>query len=218
VVRASRARARRVHRLTHGAGSACGDAWRWWRGGDPSTRRASARAECQLKLIRYARVDPEAGTVEVGAGSTWGDVDHATHAFGLAAPSGIISTTGVGGLTLGGGLGHLTRTCGLTIDNLIAADVVLADGPVVRADERQHPDLLWALRGGGGNFGVVTSFVFKAHPIHTDYAGLMLWEIEQALGVMRWYREFIAQAPDDLNGVFAHHSSRGIAGHILARG
>src|SRR5512135_32954 len=106
-----------------------------------------------LSRIRYTHVDPQAGTVRVGGGSTWGDVDHATHAFGLAVPSGIISTTGVGGLTLGGGLGHLTRKCGLTIDNLLAADVVLADGSFVTASEDEHSDLFWALRGGGGNFG-----------------------------------------------------------------
>src|SRR5438034_5863021 len=156
-----------------------------------------------LSLMRYTHVDTEAGTILVGGGCTWGDVDHATHAFGLAVPSGIISTTGVGGLTLGGGIGHLTRKCGLTIDNLIGADVVLADGRLVTANERHHEDLFWALRGGGGNFGVVTSFVFQAHPIHTDYAGPMLWDIDKAPEVMQWYREFITQAPDDLNGSFA---------------
>ncbi len=156
-----------------------------------------------LSLIRYVQVNPEARTVRVGGGSTWGDVDHATHAFGLAVPSGIISTTGVGGLTLGGGLGHLSRKCGLAIDNLIGADVVLADGRFVTAYEQQNQDLLWALRGGGGNFGVVTSFVYKAHPIHTVYAGPMLWELEQASEVMQWYREVITRAPDDLNGFFA---------------
>src|SRR5258707_7943337 len=156
-----------------------------------------------LSLIRYTHVDPEAGTVRVGGGCTWGDVDHATHAFGLAVPSGIISTTGVGGLTLGGGLGHLTRKCGLTIDNLISADVVLADGRVVTADEWHNEDLFWALRGGGGNFGVVTEFVFKANPIHTVYGGPMLWEMDQAPEVMKLYREVITQAPDDLNGFFA---------------
>jgi FAD/FMN-containing dehydrogenase len=156
-----------------------------------------------LSLIRYTHVDPETRTVRVGGGCTWGDVDHATHAFGLAVPSGIISTTGVGGLTLGGGLGYLTRKCGLAIDNLIAADIVLADGRFVTADEKQHADLFWALRGGGGNFGVVTSFVFKAHPISTVYAGPMLWELTQAPEVMKWYREVIMQAPDDLNGFFA---------------
>src|SRR5881392_95455 len=102
-----------------------------------------------LGLIKYTRVDPAARTVIVGGGCTWGDVDHATHAFGLATPSGIISTTGVGGLTLGGGIGHLTRACGLSIDNLLAVDVVLADGQVVTASPEQHQDLFWAVRGGG---------------------------------------------------------------------
>jgi FAD/FMN-containing dehydrogenase len=156
-----------------------------------------------LSGIRYVRVDPQARLVHVGGGCTWGDVDHATHAFGLAVPTGIISTTGVGGLTLGGGLGHLTRKCGLTIDNLAAADLVLADGSFVTASEGSNPDLYWAIRGGGGNFGVVTSFVFKAHPIHTDYAGPMLWDLHRTTEVMQWYREFLPQAPDDLNGFFA---------------
>ena len=156
-----------------------------------------------LSLIRYTHVDPVARTVRVGGGCTWGEVDHATHAFSLAVPSGIISTTGVGGLTLGGGLGYLTRKYGLAIDNLIAADVVLADGRLVTANESRNADLFWALRGGGGNFGVVTSFVFKANPVHTVYGGPMLWEMDQAPAVMKWYREFIMQAPDDLNGFFA---------------
>src|SRR5947209_7533953 len=112
-----------------------------------------------LSSMKGTHVDPEARTVRVAGGCTWGDVDHATHAFGLATPSGIISTTGVGGLTLGGGLGHLTRACGLTIDNLLAVDGVLADGQVVTASPVRHQDLFWALRGGGGNFGVVTSFL-----------------------------------------------------------
>jgi FAD/FMN-containing dehydrogenase len=156
-----------------------------------------------LSSMRYTHVDPEAGTVRVGGGSTWADVDHATHAFDLAVPTGIISTTGVGGLTLGGGLGHLTRKCGLTIDNLVSADLVLADGTFVTASEWRHEDLFWAIRGGGGNFGVVTSFLFKSHRIHTDYAGPMLWEIDEAPDVMRWYRKFIKEAPDDINGFFA---------------
>jgi len=155
-----------------------------------------------LSSIRYTHVDPEAGTVRVGGGSTWADVDHATHAFGLAVPTGIISTTGVGGLTLGGGLGHLTRKCGLTIDNLLSADLVLADGSFVTASEWRHEDLFWAIRGGGGNFGIVTSFLFKTHRIHTDYAGPMLWEIDEAPDVMRWYRKFIMEAPDDISGFF----------------
>ncbi|MFZ3375604.1 MAG: FAD-binding oxidoreductase [Chthoniobacterales bacterium] len=156
-----------------------------------------------LGPIKYARVDPAARTVTVGAGCTWGDVDHATHAFGLATPSGIISTTGVGGLTLGGGIGHLTRKCGLTIDNLLSADVVLADGKFVKANADENPDLYWALRGGGGNFGVVTSFTFKLHRIDTVYGGPMLYELSETAEVMKWYRDLIATAPDDLNGFFA---------------
>ena len=155
-----------------------------------------------LSLIRYTHVDPEAGTVRVGGGCTWGDVDHATHAFGRAVPTGIISTTGVAGLTLGGGIGHLTRKCGLTIDNLVSADLVLGDGRFVTANEWRNEDLFWAIRGGGGNFGVVTSFVFKTHPIHTDYAGPMFWDLDQAPKVMKWYRDFITKAPDDVNGFF----------------
>ena len=156
-----------------------------------------------LAQIKYTRVDPAARTVTVGGGCTWGDVDHATHAFGLAVPSGIISTTGVGGLTLGGGIGHLTRKCGLTIDNLLSADVVLADGRFVKANADENPDLFWALRGGGGNFGVVTSFMFKLHKIDMIYGGPMLYELGEAAEVMEWYRELIPGAPDDLNGFFA---------------
>ena len=156
-----------------------------------------------LSGIKYTRVNPEARTVRVGGGCTWGDVDHATHAFGLATPTGIISTTGVGGLTLGGGIGHLTRKCGLTIDNLLAADLVLADGSFVTASADQNEDLYWAIRGGGGNFGVVTSFLFRSHPISTVYAGPMLWDLKQATEVMQWYREFSPSAPDDVNGFFA---------------
>jgi FAD/FMN-containing dehydrogenase len=156
-----------------------------------------------LSLIKYVHVDPATKTVRVGGGSTWGEVDHATHAFGLAIPSGIISTTGVGGLTLGGGLGHLTRQYGLTIDNLLGADVVLADGSFVVASADQSSDLFWAIRGGGGNFGVVTSFLFQAHPVELVSAGPMLWEIDQTADIMKWYRDFIAQAPEELNGFFA---------------
>jgi FAD/FMN-containing dehydrogenase len=156
-----------------------------------------------LSPLKYTRIDPLARTVRVGGGCTWGEVDHATHAFGMATPSGFISTTGVGGLTLGGGLGHLTRRFGLTIDNLLSADMVLADGSYVTASAKENEDLFWAIRGGGGNFGVATSFLFRLHPVSTVYAGPMLWGVEQATELMQWYREFIAQAPEDLNGFFA---------------
>src|SRR5437763_265056 len=156
-----------------------------------------------LTPLKDVQVDPQARTVRVGGGCTWGDVDRATGEHGLAAPSGIISTTGVGGLTLGGGLGHLTRKCGLAIDNLLEAEMVLADGRFVTANAQNHADLFWALRGGGGNFGVVTSFLFKLHPIDTVYAGPMLYELNEAAEVMKWYRELIPSAPDELNGWFA---------------
>jgi hypothetical protein len=156
-----------------------------------------------LAPIKYTRVDPAAKAVTVGGGCSWADVDHATHVFGMAVPSGVISTTGVGGLTLGGGIGHLTRKCGLTIDNMLSADVVLANGKFVRASAKENPDLFWALRGGGGNFGVVTAFTFKLHKIDTVYAGPMLYELSDAADVMKWYRQFIIKAPQDLNGWFA---------------
>jgi FAD/FMN-containing dehydrogenase len=156
-----------------------------------------------LSPMKGVRVDPAAKTARVGGGCVWGDVDHATHAFGLATPSGIISTTGVGGLTLGGGIGHLSRKCGLAIDNLLEADVVLADGSFVTANANANQDLYWAIRGGGGNFGVITSFLFKLHDIDTVYGGPMLWHIDRSADVLRWYREFITSAPDELNGWFA---------------
>jgi hypothetical protein len=156
-----------------------------------------------LSAIRYARVDPEARTVRVGGGTTWGEVDHATHGFGLATPSGIISTTGVAGLTLGGGIGHLTRKCGLTIDNLLEADMVLADGSFVTVAPDRHPDLFWAIRGGGGNFGIVTSFLFRLHPISTVVGGVMLWKLAQTAEVAQWYADFIRTAPDDISGFLA---------------
>jgi FAD/FMN-containing dehydrogenase len=155
-----------------------------------------------LERMKGVRVDPIARTARVEGGATWADVDHATHAFGLATPSGIISSTGVGGLTLGGGVGHLSRKYGLTIDNLLAADVVLADGSMVTASADEHPDLFWALRGGGGNFGVVTSFLFRLHPVDTVVAGPTFWDLGEAADVMRWYRDFIKEAPEDLTGFF----------------
>ena len=156
-----------------------------------------------LSAMRYVRVDPKKKTILVGGGSLWGDVDHAAHPFGLAVPAGIISTTGVGGLTLGGGVGHLTRQYGLTIDSILSVDMVLADGRFVTASPKENADLFWAIRGGGGNFGVVTAFLFKGHPAHTNYAGPMLWELEDAPAIMKWYRRFIKKAPKELNGFFA---------------
>ena len=156
-----------------------------------------------LSGMRYVHVDPSARTVRVGGGTTWGEVDHATHVFGLAVPSGVIASTGVGGLTLGGGMGYLTRKYGLTIDNLLSADMVLADGSFVVASADEKTDLFWAIRGGGGNFGVVTSFLFQAHPVKMVSAGPMLWELDEAPEILKWYREFMAHAPRDINGFFA---------------
>ncbi len=156
-----------------------------------------------LSHMRGVRVNARAGTAQVAGGCVWGDVDHATHAFGLAAASGIVSTTGVGGLTLGGGIGHLSRMCGLTIDNLVDVDLVLADGNQVTASHRQHEDLFWAVRGGGGNFGVATSFTFRLHPIRNVIAGPMFWQIEDAAEVMMKYQQFIMDAPEEINGFFA---------------
>jgi FAD binding domain/Berberine and berberine like len=151
-----------------------------------------------LSMMKGVRVDPASRTVRVDPGCTSGDVDHATHAFGLAVPFGIVSTTGVAGLTLGGGTGYLTRKYGLTIDNLLEADLVLPDGRFATASKTEHPDLFWALRGGGGNFGVVTSFLFQAHPVSMVYAGPIFWEATHAQKVMRAFREFLPQAPEDL--------------------
>lgn len=153
-----------------------------------------------LSPMKGIRVDPVADTVRVEAGCLQRDVDHATHAFGLAVPAGVISTTGISGLTLGGGHGYLTRKYGLTIDNLLEADLVLADGRFVTASSRENPDLFWAIRGGGGNFGVVTSLLFRAHPVHTVYAGLSFWGLDQAREALRWHRRFITEAPEDLYG------------------
>ena len=160
---------------------------------------------CDLSLLRSVEVDPKARTVKVGGGCTWSDVDAATSEFDLAVPCGIISTTGVGGLTLGGGLGHLTRMYGLSIDNLLGADMVLADGTQVHAGADENPDLYWAIRGGGGNFGVVTTFHFRANPVGTVQAGPTFWPIEQSTEVLSAYREFLPSAPRELTGFFAYH-------------
>ncbi|MBI5105883.1 MAG: FAD-binding oxidoreductase [Solirubrobacterales bacterium] len=155
-----------------------------------------------LSLMHDVQVDAGARTVRADGGCTWGEVDRATNPYGLATPSGIISTTGVGGLTLGGGLGHLTRKCGLAIDNLLEADVVLASGERVRASADEHPDLFWALRGGGGNFGVVTSFTFRLHEVGTVIGGPTFWPAEAGAEVLTAYRDFLPAAPRDLNGFF----------------
>jgi FAD/FMN-containing dehydrogenase len=158
-----------------------------------------------LSALRSVSVDPEARTVRVGGGCTWAEVDAATYPHGLAVPCGVISTTGVGGLTLGGGIGHLTRAHGLTIDNLLAAEIVLADGETVRASAAEEPDLFWALRGGGGNFGVVTEFTFQAHAVSDVVGGPTFWPIEQTEEVLRAYREFLPTLPNYATGFFAFH-------------
>ncbi|RWB78779.1 MAG: FAD-binding oxidoreductase [Mesorhizobium sp.] len=151
-----------------------------------------------LSMMKGVHVDPKTRTVRVGPGCNSGDVDHATHPFGLAVPAGIVSTTGVAGLTLGGGTGYLTRRYGLTVDNLVEADLVLADGRVVTASKNENPDLFWALRGGGGNFGVVTSFLFQAHPVNMIFGGPVFWEAKDAMAVMQTYRDYLPEAPEDL--------------------
>jgi hypothetical protein len=152
-----------------------------------------------LSLMRSVQVDPVLRTVRAGGGCLLSNLDHATHAFGLAVPSGLFSTTGIGGLALGGGLGHLTRGYGLTIDNLLEADLVLADGSYVKASPDERSDLFWAIRGGGGNFGVVVSFLLRAHPVNTVYGGPMLWQMSDAKAMMQWYRRFIVEAPNDIS-------------------
>ena len=152
-----------------------------------------------LSMMKSVRVDPASRTVRVEPGCSSADVDHATHAFGLAVPFGIVGSTGVAGLTLGGGTGYLTRKFGLTVDNLLEADVVLADGRFVTANGKEHPELFWALRGGGGNFGVVTSFLFQAHPVSMVFAGPIFWDAaKDGKAVMRAFRDFLPSAPEDL--------------------
>ena len=153
-----------------------------------------------LGRMRGVRVDARALTARAEGGATLGDLNHATHAFGLATTGGIISTTGVGGLTLGGGMGYLARKFGLTIDNLLSADVVTADGRMVVASDKENEDLFWALRGGGGNFGVVTSFEYRLHPVKDVYGGPIFFELDEADTVLHFYRDFIAGAPEEIGG------------------
>jgi len=156
-----------------------------------------------LGRMKGIRVDPAAQTARAEGGCTWGDFNHATHAFGLATTGGVVSTTGIAGLTLGGGMGYLSRRAGLSIDNLHSADVVLADGTFVTASERENPDLFWALRGGGGNFGVVTNFEYRLHPVRDIVGGAMFFEVDDAEEVMRAYDAYLTKAPRELYVLFA---------------
>jgi FAD/FMN-containing dehydrogenase len=151
-----------------------------------------------MSPMKRISVDPDAATVRAEAGCTQSEVDHAASAYGLAVPAGIVSSTGIAGLTLGGGSGYLTRQHGLTIDNLLSAEIVLANGIAVTASETECPDLFWALRGGGGNFGVVTSFTYRARPVTDVYAGPIFYDIAHAGEIMRWYRDFLPRAPREL--------------------
>ena len=156
-----------------------------------------------LSMMKEIKVDKEAKKVKVSGGCLLKEIDAATHEAGMVVPSGIFGTTGVGGITLGGGLGNLTRRFGLAIDNLLEAEIVLANGKLVTTSSTENPDLFWALRGGGGNFGVVVSFTFKMNPLHTVYAGPMLWELDDAEEMWAWHHEFINKAPNELGGYFA---------------
>lgn len=155
-----------------------------------------------LSLMKDVMVDPDAATVTAGGGVTWGELNDAAHEHGLATTGGIVSATGVGGLTLGGGLGWLMGAYGLAVDNLLAVEIVLASGEVVHADAEQHPDLFWAIRGGGGNFGVVTSFRFRAHPLSTVLGGAVVHPLPAARDALAFFREVTASLTDELT-VFA---------------
>jgi FAD/FMN-containing dehydrogenase len=150
-----------------------------------------------LSPMKAIRVDPEARTAHAQGGALWRDLDHETQAFGLATTGGTVSNTGIGGLTLGGGLGWLMGRHGLSIDNLISADVVTANGQFLRASDKDNPDLFWALRGGGGNFGVVTSLEYRLHPVTQVLGGLVIYPLDQARDVLRFYRDFSATLPDE---------------------
>jgi FAD/FMN-containing dehydrogenase len=156
-----------------------------------------------LSPMNHISIDQGSKTARVGGGATWGQLDAATHAFGLATVGGVVSTTGVAGLTLGGGYGWLSRSCGLSCDNLLAARVVTADGRTLTASAEENPDLYWALRGGGGNFGVVTEFEFRLHPVSTVLAGLIFHPIDRATELMQFYRDFAETASDRLSATAA---------------
>src|SRR5436190_13415254 len=152
-----------------------------------------------LSAMRSVQVDPARRTAVAQGGATWADFDHETQAFGLAVTGGLVSTTGIAGFTLGGGIGWLMRKCGLTCDNLIAADVVTADGRLVRASEDENPELLWGLRGGGGNFGIATSLEYRLHPVGPNVmAGLIFFAGDRAEEIMRFYRDWVRDLPDEV--------------------
>jgi FAD/FMN-containing dehydrogenase len=153
-----------------------------------------------LSGMRDVTVDPERRTARAQGGATWGIFNDATHAHGLATTGGIVSTTGIGGLTLGGGIGYLARGVGLSCDNLISAEVVTADGRSITASEKENEDLFWGIRGGGGNFGVVTSFEYRLHPIREIYGGPMFFELDQARNLLEFYRAYIKDAPEEMGG------------------
>jgi FAD/FMN-containing dehydrogenase len=181
-----------------------GDLGRGWGGGHnvAGTALCDDGIVIDLSAMRAVAVDPDGRTADVQGGALWGDVDHETQAHGLATTGGIVSHTGVGGLSLGGGLGWLMRKHGLTVDNIVEAEVVTAEGDVIRASADEHPDLFWALRGGGGNFGVVSSFRFALHPVGpTVTGGPVFWAADDTADVMRFYREFVADAPDELGTI-----------------
>ena len=151
-----------------------------------------------LSAMKGVRVDPSTRTARAGSGCTWADFNHATYPFGLATTGGIVGTTGIAGLTLGGGIGYLSRGFGLSLDNLLSADVVTADGRFLVASDKENEDLFWALRGGGGNFGVVTSFEYQLHPVKDIFAGIFFYPLDRAGDVLEFYRDYVADAPEEL--------------------
>ena len=174
----------------------------------PGASVCDGGAVIDLGLMKGIRVDPEARTARVQAGVLWGELDRETQAFGLATTGGIVTHTGVAGLTLGGGIGWLQRKHGLTIDQLLSVDMVTADGEFVKASATENADLFWGLRGGGGNFGIVTEFEFRLHPVGPIvYAGPIFWPIEKAPDLLRFYREWIAEAPDELMTILIHRKA-----------
>ncbi|HEX2075969.1 MAG TPA: FAD-binding oxidoreductase [Geodermatophilus sp.] len=166
----------------------------------PGFGTADEAVVVDLSLLQAVDVDPGQRIATAGGGTTWGRFNDATGASGLATTGGIISTTGIGGLTLGGGIGYLSRGYGLSCDNLLSAEVVTAEGTVLSANEYENSDLFWALRGGGGNFGVVTRFTYRLHPVETIYGGPMFFELRDAAAIFAYFREFIREAPREYGG------------------